>query len=103
LGQWSSKQQRKELEDYRKALEGSIRDDEMSEFLEQMNGARLQKFKQSDAYKRWQEPGLSQIIILVAKNNENASESTRHCWVSPVALSEIDYVEQGGKIGLVSL
>jgi hypothetical protein len=79
------------LEAYRDALKSSNHDDTASEILEQMKDARLQKFKQNDAYQSWQVPRLSRIIILVARNHEYAR--TRHCWASPIALSEIDHLE----------
>ena len=57
-------------------------------FLEQMQGQRLEAFKNKQSFKVWHLPTHSCMLILVGYNHFSV-RSFSQCWLSPVALNMI--------------
>jgi hypothetical protein len=58
-------------------------------FLERMHGKRLEAFKSETKFQEWRDSIHSRMLILAGYNNDS-KYSSRHCWVSPVALDIIE-------------
>ena len=86
LSTFSSENQRKELDQYREALES---DEQLNAvYFEQMRGLRFDSFKICKDYESWIKSEHSCLLILSGYNNKSIIHLDK-CWLSPVAMAMI--------------
>lgn len=89
LKTWTPEAHQKKITEYQDLLGAERRDETI---YQQMSQRSIEQFRSERAFKDWNTPGRSAILVLIGVSNENIIGIKRHCWVSPFALDLVGRV-----------